>query len=166
MQCITAYTRNSVHLNQIMLSTTTTVSLAAFRRNPLPLLILWRLSSGHCVNLRAFRSPTRLSSSYHSQAQHPKKALPASLCALLPDQACPNKIRFCWLSSRRRGPRNSRSWRSCRNAPMIPMSTTASRANVSYPNNALITLQYIIVFTYQKEGIKKQRHPLTKMIFR
>ena len=38
MQYITVYTPSSLHLNQITPSTTTTVSLAAFRQNLLPLL--------------------------------------------------------------------------------------------------------------------------------
>ena len=113
IQYITVYTPNSVHSNQITPSTATTVSSAAFHRNPLPLLIPWRLSSGPCANLRALRSPTRRFSSHRSQAQHPKKTLPASLCTVLLDQACPNTIRSCWLSSRRRGPRRPRSRTSC-----------------------------------------------------
>ena len=92
MQYITVYTPNSVHVNQITPSTLTTVSLAAFPRNLLLLLIPWRLSSGPCANLRASRSPTRRLSLHRSQAQHPKKTLPASLCTLLLGQACPNKI--------------------------------------------------------------------------
>jgi hypothetical protein len=59
MQYITVYTPNSVHSNQTTPSTPMTVSLVAFRRNLLPLLIRWRLSSGHCANLRNFRSPDK-----------------------------------------------------------------------------------------------------------
>ena len=59
MQYITVCIPNSVHLNQIMPSTTTTVSMATFRRNILPHLIPWRLSSGPCANLRTFRNPRR-----------------------------------------------------------------------------------------------------------
>jgi hypothetical protein len=66
MQYITVCTPNSVHLNQITPSTVTIVSLAAFRRNLLPLLIRWRLSSGPYANLRTFQSPRRRLSSYHS----------------------------------------------------------------------------------------------------
>ena len=40
MQYITAYTPNSVHLNQITPCTATTVSLVAFHRKLFPLLIL------------------------------------------------------------------------------------------------------------------------------
>ena len=83
MQCITVYTPNSVHSNQITPSTTTTVSLAAFPQNCFPLLIQWRLLSGPCATLRTFWSLIKLLSSRHSQAQHPKKTLPASLCTLL-----------------------------------------------------------------------------------
>jgi hypothetical protein len=39
VQYTTVYTLNSVHLNQITPSTTTTVSLAAFHGNLLPLLV-------------------------------------------------------------------------------------------------------------------------------
>jgi hypothetical protein len=133
MQYITVYTPNSVHLNQITPSTPTTVSLAVFRRNLLPLLIRWHLSSGPYANLRTYQSPRRHLSSHRSQAQHGKKTLPISLCTFLLGQACLNKIRSRWLSSRRRGPRRPRSRRSCRNALMIPMSITASLVVVSYP---------------------------------
>ena len=132
MQYITAYTPNSVHLNQITPFTPTTVSLAAFLRNILPLLIPWRLSSCPCADLRTSRSPTRHFSSHHYRAQHPKKTLPTSLCSLLLGQACPNKIRSHWLSSRRRQTRRSRNRRNCWNALIIPMSITASLVNVSY----------------------------------
>ena len=54
MQYITVYTPNSVHWNQFTTFTTTTVSLGAFRRNCLPLLIPWHLLSGPCASLRAF----------------------------------------------------------------------------------------------------------------
>jgi hypothetical protein len=167
MQYTTVYTPNSVHSNQITPSTTTTVSLVAFRRNCLPLLIRWRLSSGPCANLRTSRSPTRRLSSHRSQAQHPKKTLPASLFMLLLGQACLNKIRSRWLSSRRRGPRRSRSRRSCRNALMIPISTTASLVDVSYPNSALNSFAvYYRVYSSEGKGEKRQRRPLTKVIFR
>ena len=155
MQYITVYTPNSVHLNQITPSTATTVSSAAFRRNRLPLLIPWRLSSGPCANSRASRSPTRRFSSHRSQAQHPKKTLPASLCTVLPDQACPNTIRSCWLSSRRRGPRRSRSRTSCRNALMIPISITASLVHISYPNSTLTSFA-VYYRVYSSEGGDKK----------
>ena len=77
---MSVYTLNSVHSNRITPSTTTTVLLAAFLRNLLPLLVLLRLSSGRCANLRASRSSTRRLSSDRSQVQHPKKTLPPSLC--------------------------------------------------------------------------------------
>ena len=131
LQYITVYTPNSVHSNQITPSTPTTVSLAVFLRNLLLLLIRWHLSSGPSANLRAFRSPRRPFFSHRSQAQHPKKTLRASLCTLLLDQGCPKKTRSCWLSSRRRGPRRSRSRRSCRNVLMAPISTMASPLEVS-----------------------------------
>ena len=93
IQCITVYTPNSVQLNQITPSTPTTVSLAAFPRNLLPLLIRWRLSSCPCADLRTFLSPTRPFFSHRSQAQYLKKTLPACLCSLLLVPVCPNKIR-------------------------------------------------------------------------
>ena len=42
------------------------------------LLITWRLFNGPCAHLRTFRNPTRRLSSHRSQAQHPKKTLPAA----------------------------------------------------------------------------------------
>jgi len=156
MQFITVYTPNSVHSNQITPSTTTTVSLAAFRRKLLPLLIPWCLSSGPCANLRTFRSPTRRLSSHRSQTQHPKKTLPASLCTLLLGQACPNKIRLRWLSSRRRGLKRSRNRRSCRNALMIPISITASLVDVSYPKSALISFA-VYYRVYLSEGKRDEK---------
>jgi len=155
MQYITVYTPNSVHSNQFTPCPTTTVSLAAFHRNLLPLPIPWGLSSGPCANLRTSRSPTRRSSSYRSQARHPKKTLPASLCTLLLGQACPNKIRSRWLWSRRRGPRRSRSRRSCQNALMIPISTTASLVDIFYPNRALISFA-VYYRVYSSEGGDKK----------
>ena len=80
LRCITVYTLNSVHSNRITPSTTTTVLLAAFLRNLLPLLIPLRLPNGRCANLRVSRSSTRLLPSDRSQVQHPKKTLPPSLC--------------------------------------------------------------------------------------
>jgi len=157
MQFITVYTPDSVHSNQITPSTTTTVSLAACRRKLLPLLIRWRLSSGPCANLRTFRSPTRPHlSSHRSQAQHRKKIQPASLCMLLLGQACPNKIRSRWLSSRRRGLKKSRNRRSCRNALMIPISTTASLVVVSYPRSALISFA-VYYRVYLSEGKRDEK---------
>ena len=158
MQYTIVYTPNSVHLNQITPSTTTTVSLAAFPRNHLPLLILWRLSSCPYVDLRTFRSLTRHFSSHHSQAQHPKKTLPASLCTLLLAQAYPNKIRSRWSSSRRRGTRRGRNWRSCRNALIIPISITASVVDVSYSYSALISFAvFYRVYLSGGKGDKKAK---------
>ena len=131
MQCITVYTPNSVHSKQITPCTTTTVSLVAFHRIILLLLTRWRLSGGPCAKLRASLSPTRPLFSHHSQAQHPKKTLPVSLCTRLLDQACPNKIRSRWLSSRRRGQRRCRNRKSCRNALMILIPITAGLVVVS-----------------------------------
>ena len=156
MQYITVYIPNSVHLNQITPSTPTTVSSAVFPRNLLPLLVLCNLSSGPSANLRTSRTPTRRFSSHHSQAQHPKKTLSASLCPLFLGQACPKTIRSRWLSSRRRGQRTSHSRSSCRNALVIPIPITASIIDVPYPNGALIALQYTIVFTYQREKVMKR----------
>ena len=112
-------------------STTTTVSLVAFHRIIFLLLIRWRLSGGPCAKLRASLSPTRPLFSHHSQAQHPKKTLPVSLCTCLLGQACPNKIRSRWLLSRRRGQRRCRNRRSCRNALMIQIPITAGLVVVS-----------------------------------
>ena len=155
MQYTIVYTPNSVHLNQITPSTPTTVSLAAFLRNLLLLLIPWHLSNGPYANLRAFRGPTRRLSSYRSQAQHPRKTLPASLCTLLLDPGCPNKIQSCWLSSQRRGPRRSHGRRSCWNALMAPISTTASPLEVSYPNSVLINFA-VYYRVYSSEGGDKK----------
>ena len=138
-----------------MPSTPTTISLAAFLQNLLLLLILWHLSNGLYANLRAFQSPTRCFSSHCSQAQHPKKTLPASLCMLLLDQGCPNKIQSRWLSSRRRGPRRSHGQRSCWNTLMAPISTTASPLEVSYPNSVLINFA-VYYRVYSSEGGDKK----------
>ena len=91
---------------------------------------MWH-SDWHMWDLRTFRSPTRHFSSHRSQAQHLKKTLPVPLCSLLLVQACPNKIRSHWLSSRRRGLRGSRNQRNCRNTLMIPMSIMASLVDIS-----------------------------------
>ena len=151
MQCITVYTPNSVHSNQIAPSTPTTVSLVAFQQSLLPLLIRWHLSSGPSANMRAYPSPTRHLSLYHSQAQHRKKILPASLFMLLLGQACPNMIRSRWLLSRRREPRTLHSRISSRNALIILISTTARLFNISYPYSTLISFA-VYYRVYSSEG--------------
>ena len=155
VQYIIVYIPNSVHSNQFTPFTTTTVSLAVFPRNLLPLLVRWRLSSGPSANLRTFQSPTKRSSLHHFQAQYPKKTPPASLCPLFLGQACPNKIRSRWLWSRRRGHR-CRIRRSYRNVLMIPISITASVVVVSYPFSSLISFAvYYRVYLSEGKGDEK-----------
>jgi len=156
MQYITVYTPNSVHLNQITPSTATTVSLVAFHQSLLLLLIPWRLSGGPCANLRASPSPTRHLSSYRSQARHPKMTLTASLSMLLLGQACLNKIRSRWLLSQKREPRTLHRSRSCRNALIILISTTARPFDVSSPNSALSSFA-VYYRVYSSEGDEKAK---------
>jgi len=157
MQYITVYTPNSVQSNQIIPSTTTTVLLVTFQQSLLPLLIRWRLSGGPCANLRGSLSPTRRFSSHRSQAQHPKRTLLASLFMLLLGQACLNKIRSRWLSSRRRGPRTLRGRRSSGNALTILISTTVRLVDV-YLNNALIIFAvYYRLYLSEGEGDEKAK---------
>ena len=111
--------------------------------------------------MRASLSPARRLSSHRSQAEHPKTILLASLFMLLQGQACLNKIRSRWLSSRRREPRTLQSRRSFRNALIILIiliSNTARLVVVSYPNSSLSSFAvYYRVYLSEGEGGEKAK---------